>query len=222
MGFEINKVLNEKTSYIPGGDNKSKIDISSLNKKDRELLQYLLATFYDVDEYEALDANEQKRLYDDVCYMSKNKKITHEKLTEFNSVCFANAQGVKNIIKKLHSVECWDPEERHRTISALGDMGSIAKSAIPDLKEVLIKDAGMRDRAAWALTRIGHAAVPVLISLLYDKNPRVRDTAAYALGHMGLEAKVAISTLKQVANNDTDMSVCKTAQKAIDKIAKKK
>ncbi len=59
----------------------------------------------------------------------------------------------------------------------------------------------MRTNDAFALGRIGPAAVPALIAALKDKDRQVRWYAASALGRIGPAAKEAVPALEAAARD---------------------
>ena len=94
---------------------------------------------------------------------------------------------------------------------ALGQVGSTASPAIPDLiacfKETDRWSSGqLAMNVAYALKGIGAASVQPLIEALKDRNDRVRERAAMALGVVGPVAKAAVPALKQ-AVDDTEKRV---------------
>lgn len=58
-------------------------------------------------------------------------------------------------------------------------------------------DRDVRFEAAWALGKIGPAAVPALTEALKDPQARVRSEAAWALGIMGPTAAAAVLERQQ-------------------------
>jgi HEAT repeat protein/serine phosphatase RsbU (regulator of sigma subunit) len=103
----------------------------------------------------------------------------------------------------------------------LGDLGSEAGAAVPDLLQIVQKahDEGRRflkgaspgAAAASALGRI-HSdpgkCVPGLIEALTSRDPLLREAAAEALGRFGQDARLAIPALKQrMSPAETDASV---------------
>jgi HEAT repeat protein len=82
-----------------------------------------------------------------------------------------------------------EPKARYWGLLLLGEVGPVAKSAVPDIIP-LLGDEGpaIRRQAAMTLGEIGPAAkdaVPALIKALDEKEAAVRFAAAYALGKIG-------------------------------------
>ncbi|PSB22113.1 PBS lyase [Phormidesmis priestleyi ULC007] len=91
------------------------------------------------------------------------------------------------------------PKVRLFAISAIGEMGTDAKAAVPDLRNALKdSDEQVRQAAAKALGSIGvnaKAAVPDLINALNDPSKLVRVQTINALPNLGSDAKTAIPEL---------------------------
>ncbi|HVY69772.1 MAG TPA: HEAT repeat domain-containing protein [Verrucomicrobiae bacterium] len=93
-----------------------------------------------------------------------------------------------------------DDRTRSEAADALGTMGPLAASAVPDLLGVVWDTNGVvRVHPVRALGRIHaqpKAVVPVLIKLLSDPDSEVRNVAAISLGDFGPEAKDAVPSLR--------------------------
>jgi HEAT repeat protein len=75
-----------------------------------------------------------------------------------------------------------DSNVRQEAAAALGNLGPLAKPAIPALSETLNdQDSTVRYRAVEALGRIGPKAVGVIVEALTNDDPRVRSCAEEAL-----------------------------------------
>lgn len=101
-------------------------------------------------------------------------------------------------------------------------LGVIGPAAVRGLTEALgAPDPGLRERAAHALAMIcdpdAEEAVPALVKALEDKNPKVRMTAASALGGIGSAAREAIPALER-ALQDKDENVRACAAVALKEI----
>jgi hypothetical protein len=129
-----------------------------------------------------------------------------------------------------------DPDDKVRqyAVSALGDIGPAAATAVPTLiailkaptgelqpgKEDRKRAANSRSAAAAALGSLGPAAkgaVPALAAALKDENVPVRRWAATSLGEMGPEGRSAVPALVQ-ALGDYDAQVRRYAIQSIKKI----
>lgn len=113
-------------------------------------------------------------------------------------VAYAEGAELRELIGKLKSK---DNEIRRAAARELGDLGTEAKEAVPELTKVLRdKDAFVRRFAADALGKIGpeaKSAVPALASLTNDERNEVAEAAVDALGKIGGAAVSALtSTLK--------------------------
>ncbi len=97
--------------------------------------------------------------------------------------------------------------------------------AIPKLRELLKSNqVGIRSFAAQTIGSIGpraNSCAEELLSLLADKNTRVRIAVAYALAHIDLAEDVPISELEAAAK-DSDRHVQLWAQKALRVVKSKK
>ena len=97
----------------------------------------------------------------------------------------------------------------------LARIGPSASNAVPALIERLKREKVPRPLretcvAALALGQIGPAAVPALVPVLGNTDPRVRTSAALALGYVGAHAAPATPQLVKLLN-DTDGDVRRAA-----------
>jgi HEAT repeat protein len=112
-----------------------------------------------------------------------------------------------------------DPEREIRALAAdtLENIGEEASPAIPKLIDRLGEDKLQRIvtdaptinvgfSAACALGEMGSEAVGPLARCLEHKNPAVRIRAAYALGWIGPEAKVATAALIKLLEDEEEMA----------------
>jgi HEAT repeat protein len=136
--------------------------------------------------------------------------------------------GVAPLIEALKDS---DPGVQFRAADALDNIGPPARKAIPELVVMATThaDAKTRRTAVMALTTIhGFAdcrkdpvkAVPGLIELLGDDNPKTRWGAAQTLGALGPPARQAVPALTKLLK-DTDLSVSQSAQFALRRINQK-
>ncbi len=142
---------------------------------------------------------------------------------------FFLSRGMGEWLNQLESAT--QPASRRSAAFALGRMGAIAGSAIPDLARRVSDDpdAGVRDMAAAALGDIVLAlrhyslveqwkkAGPPLVAALGHENPRVRRSAAYALGAFGSLAGSSAEPLKK-ALRDSHACVRQNAAWALGRI----
>ena len=149
-----------------------------------------------------------------------------------------DGRAIESLIQALKD-ETWGVREK-----AIEALAKIGKSAIAPLVEALEdEDVGVRTETArtlqelrWRpkdpshkasyliarkdwdeLVRLGRPAVVSLIKVLKDKEPRVREKAARALGEIGDIA--AVESLTE-SLEDKESIVREAAQKALDKIKK--
>src|SRR5207248_4559199 len=92
-----------------------------------------------------------------------------------------------------------DPRTASGAAQALGNMGSDAAAAVPQLAEAMRGTNIVLCRlAAKALSQIGHPALATLIAHLQHTDPFVRGESALAIGWMGPIARSAVPFLAQV------------------------
>jgi HEAT repeat protein len=108
----------------------------------------------------------------------------------------------------LDTPECW------RAAYLLGEIGNRAAPAIPALARLLSEEHVPRPfrtppSSAFALGKIGSAALPELLVLLENKDVRIRMNALMALGFMGANGKEAIPQLLQHLH-DSDSEIRNT------------
>ena len=143
------------------------------------------------------------------------------------------AQAVKAISKVMQKPEITMPifvdelsdnyAVRREAAFALGQLGPMAKGAIPSLTKALTEEQSKdgRPAAGWAiseaLARIGGDAIPELIQLLRHRDATVRVWAVYALGKMGSGAEGALPQIVEL-NKDKSKAVRERAREAIERI----
>jgi len=110
---------------------------------------------------------------------------------------------------------------RMQAAVSLEALGSIAQAAVPALAKSLTNKSGdveARLAAMYAMMRIGPAhlqpALPALIGLLSDRDPRVVRTACQVLADIGPPAEPAIGELRRLIGHE-DAEVRLAAAKAI-------
>jgi HEAT repeat protein len=117
--------------------------------------------------------------------------------------------AVPVLIGALREPVAWE------AVLVLASIGPGASNAIPALIERLKREKVPRPLretsvAALALGQIGAAAVPALIPILASDEPRVRTSAALALGYVGAQAAAATPQLVKLLN-DPDGDVRRAA-----------
>lgn len=89
----------------------------------------------------------------------------------------------------VSDLQGWDDKTRVAAVERLGDLGSDAAPAVPNLVHAIRKgDEELRVNAVLALGRVGKPAVPPLVKALDDKDADVRYYAVWAIGLVGPEA----------------------------------
>jgi hypothetical protein len=81
-----------------------------------------------------------------------------------------------------------------------------------------VEEWTMRQTIVDALTRIGQAAVPSLVTLLDEPKAQVRAEAVLALARIGPEAQDAVPRLIELVKQDPDERVRKNAVRALGQI----
>jgi HEAT repeat protein len=113
-----------------------------------------------------------------------------------------------------------EPELRNNSIITLGNIGVAAEGAIPALIEILQDESVViRVSVIESLCKIGGEAktIPSLISTLEDASPKVRASAAFALGCFHQKAKVAVEALI-ISLRDEDDWVRTNSAEALSRI----
>jgi len=116
-----------------------------------------------------------------------------------------------------------DEEIRAGAATSLGILGGEAKSAVPQLSDLLTRDKSrlVRREAAKALGRIGKDAkdaVKPLASALTDADEQLRLCAVVALGEIGPAAQNALPALANAMQKDKSEEFREAASRAAEKI----
>ena len=137
--------------------------------------------------------------------------------------------GDKAAIKRLADQFQGAGVDRYKVVECLARLGPAAKDHFPMLRDALLVNdtsAPARSSIPEALTRLDpKAAVPVLLRVLKEKrktDAHMRICLANALGIAGPEAKEAIATLRDMAQNDGVANVREAAEQALQKIGSPK
>jgi hypothetical protein len=120
-----------------------------------------------------------------------------------------------------------DVQKRQVIILMLGEFGSAAADAVPDLAN-LLQEAEHRDlRLTAALTlgfplaEVATSAIPALTRGLNDKDEKVRIDVAWALGNIGRSAPTTVvPPLVSALNNDKDGEVRKKVARSLGNIGR--
>lgn len=231
MGFEINKLLikdeSKKPQYIPGGDNKTRIDISSLLEKDKALLHYLIVRFYDTDDNGILDVKEQHYLL-----LHAGETLNHDGLMTINDSCWVADKYIKSLINNLKN---GNTEEIVEACGNLALAGPPPKEAVPVLICLLNhKEKNIRDRAFKTLGAVNKRCgvvkkyIPQIIEVFKNEDKRIRKKAAYLLEKIDLE-HIDFSNIHEVAGSiplfirllsDEDIIIRYSAARILSKTSK--
>lgn len=100
----------------------------------------------------------------------------------------------------LKALKHADANVRYKAVHTLAEVGSLAKFAVPDLREMLADPSPLvRVKVAEALWKIEKTPttvlMPVLLQAMKDKNPRVRAAAPPVIVQFGSKAKPALPAL---------------------------
>ena len=128
-----------------------------------------------------------------------------------------DAEETIPILKKMLSDN--EPRLRYAAIVTLSNIKPEMFEIIPKLADLLREDESsiVKTAAAYALCKIGKAAVPELVRSLESEDKSVRCLSAFTLGNMGCIADEAIAALS-ARLEETDNIVRLTAAKAIRSI----
>jgi HEAT repeat protein len=115
------------------------------------------------------------------------------------------------MVDGLKALKHPDAKVRYRAVQTLIDLGSLAKFAVPDLREMLTdKHPQVRVKAAEALWKIDRTPsvvlLPVLLQALKDKDKSVRGAAPPVIALLGSKAKPALAALVE-ALKDKELDV---------------
>ena len=153
----------------------------------------------------------------DVRQVRQQLKRASEDFEAFNQMVRCDRAAVPVLIQALSDR---DPAIREQAAFVLADIGEAAKAAVPHLIQILHQhpESSISGSAAYALEKIGTAAVPDLIQALNDEDPSLRNTAVEMLARLRGEAQAAIPQLVQ-ALSDEDPVISSSAAIALGKIA---
>jgi len=132
-------------------------------------------------------------------------------LTEFG------AAGVPVLASALSK-----PDTRYWAALALGELGPVAKGALPQLTEALSDEhPDVRREILLAIGRLGAEAapaVPTITKLVSDKDQSVQNAAAYSLGQIGPPAKSSLDALREGMKSTDELmpTVCAWAMARIE------
>ena len=124
------------------------------------------------------------------------------------------------IISVLNELLASDDDALLRRVAAtrLGQFGSQASVAVADLVQALRDpEPRVRQSAANALGQIGPAALPHLEPLLDSDGREIRMRAIYSIGRMGTAAKSMVPRM-QALRSDPDIGVAQAAAVALLRI----
>jgi hypothetical protein len=131
--------------------------------------------------------------------------------------------SVEQLVKGLQDQ---DAAGRRRAAAALHAKGTEVKEALPALRQAL-KDPDAEVQMWSALTLVNNqsydpATIPILLRLLHDDNPTLRQVACLSLGvipYQPADKDTVASALAQTAGTDADATVRKAALASLNLIA---
>ena len=129
----------------------------------------------------------------------------------------------KNTAQILEALKSADADERNRAVVAVDRMAGEVDEIVPALAARLLKstDPDERNKTIAALARMAGGVsrvVPALTERLTDDDPRVRISAAEALGRLGPQARPAFTALVRAQHDDRSKAVREAAALAMEKI----
>ncbi len=131
-------------------------------------------------------------------------------------------QATGEVTQLIKTLQDPDPAERRQAVAALHSMGPSAASATPALHQALSDpDQEVRLWAALALINIksyDKAIPPILIHVLHDEKPMLRQLACVSLGlipYERAEKEAVVPALIAAAKTDSDEDVRKAANAAL-------
>jgi HEAT repeat protein len=162
------------------------------------------------------------------CYLAKvpEAKVTDLVPEELGRRADLDPEKVEQALLKqriqrlISNLSLPDAEDRYIAAQALGNIGSLAKPAIPKLiAKLKDEDKRVRIAVADAMRKIGElkAQVPSLIELLEGNDKYICSLSASTLGKIGPPAKAAIPALIK-ALTDEDWGVGSSAASALGSI----
>jgi HEAT repeat protein len=129
----------------------------------------------------------------------------------------------RSLVAWLGDLKDRDVLVREEAVEMLGQMGTAARAALPELKKLVADpNRALRTRAALALWRIGgdaRPAVAVLTANLRDGDLSMRREALLALGQLGTEAVPAANAIVELLD-DSDVAVRSQAGTALTRMAR--
>jgi HEAT repeat protein len=105
------------------------------------------------------------------------------------------------------------PVDRLEAAKDLGRLGWLAREAMPALVSALDdRDPKVREAAAHAIGQMGPESLPVLAKMLNHQDKYVRRNAAWAMGKLGPLARPALSSLCEALKDTDPRTASGTAQ----------
>ena len=124
----------------------------------------------------------------------------------------------RHLASLIEMLKSEDPSARRDAARELGEMGSRAKEALPELIESLeYDDVQAVEAVSETLYGIGKPAVPVLIKALGDNNPIRKRSAAMILARFGPMAEEAVPALVGLLE-DKDKEIVNAAKYALNEV----
>lgn len=126
-------------------------------------------------------------------------------------------ENIENLISRLRSE---DPKIRIQAAKDLGAMGDKAAQASGLLASAL-DDIWIQKSAFWALCQMTSALSYCVVELgekLKSEDEFAREAAAQLIGYCGKDAMPYMDTLKNLAKNDSSLSIREKAKESFFKI----
>lgn len=105
------------------------------------------------------------------------------------------------------------PSVRLSAFRSLSKLGASARQALPELTAALNdKDAKIREGAAQAIGQLGRDALPTMVRMLTHPDKYVRRNAVWGLGKLGPQAKPAMHDICQALKDEDARTAAGAAQ----------
>jgi HEAT repeat protein len=145
-----------------------------------------------------------------------NEEVCNKAVKVFEVLGPSAKDAVPGLVKLLQSKKS---ETRRHAADALGWIGPAAKPALENLIELFgNENQTLRVVAVRAVARIGKDAVEPLSKALENPQEKVRLSAMAALAYLHEDAKPALPTLRQLAQNDPSEEVRTEAAQLVKKL----
>lgn len=152
---------------------------------------------------------------------ARKRKAIVQELTMLKARMVNDANDLEAFERILEIVRSDDSFDRTRAVVVIGELGPIAKSAVPIILQTWPDSDGYFKReAAVALGKIGPEAgeaVPVLVANLRLEHTDVAWFSAEALGRIGRPALIELAAIEEAANS-SDAILASIAQRSLGQL----